>query len=295
MNATQFKTSGLTDSQVLSSREKFGKNSLDYKKESPFFDTLLRTIKDPMMILLLTAASIYFISGKVGDGLFLVVAIVFQTSISIFQYSRSKNALEKLKAYSQSKSKVIRNGQIVTIISSEIVIGDSLLVEEGKTIAADGIIFHSNDFSVNESILTGESFAVFKDKDSDNNKIYTGTSVASGLVIATVNAIANNTKLGKIGKSLKEINEEKTPLEIQIANFVKKMAVIGAVVFLIVWAINFWHSPVFLTSLLKSLTLAMSILPEEIPFAFTTLIDLGAWSLIKIGIIVKQLKTVDKL
>ncbi|MFN6076080.1 MAG: cation-transporting P-type ATPase [Fluviicola sp.] len=98
MNATQFKTSGLTDSQVLSSREKFGKNSLDYKKESPFFDTLLRTIKDPMMILLLTAASIYFISGKVGDGLFLVVAIVFQTSISIFQYSRSKNALEKLKA-----------------------------------------------------------------------------------------------------------------------------------------------------------------------------------------------------
>ncbi|MFN5983811.1 MAG: cation-translocating P-type ATPase [Fluviicola sp.] len=295
MNATQFKTSGLTDSQVLSSREKFGKNSLDYKKESPFFDTLLRTIKDPMMILLLTAASIYFISGKVGDGLFLVVAIVFQTSISIFQYSRSKNALEKLKAYSQSKSKVIRNGQIVTIISSEIVIGDSLLVEEGKTIAADGIIFHSNDFSVNESILTGESFAVFKDKDSDNNKIYTGTSVASGLVIATVNAIANNTKLGKIGKSLKEINEEKTPLEIQIANFVKKMAVIGAVVFLIVWGINFWHSPVFLTSLLKSLTLAMSILPEEIPVAFTTFMALGAWRLIKMGIIVKQMKTVETL
>src|SRR5690606_4092832 len=172
---------------------------------------------------------------------------------------------EKLKDFSQPHCKVIRNGKIVEIVSEDLVVGDSIMVEEGSFITADGIIVHSNDFSVNESILTGESFAVFKDKTVEEPFIYSGTTVASGLAIANITAIGNDTKLGKIGTSLENIEEEKTPLEIQISNFVKKMAVIGIVVFFIVWAINYWHSKVFLDSLLQSLTLAMSILPEEIP------------------------------
>ncbi|MEB2779297.1 hypothetical protein [Algoriphagus persicinus] len=111
------------------------------------------------------------------------------------------------------------------------VVGDSLLVEEGTSITADGVIVHSNDFSVNESILTGESFAVFKDKSLEDNVIYSGTTVASGLAIATITGIGKDTKLGKIGTSLESITEEKTPLERQIANFVKKMAIAGAAVF----------------------------------------------------------------
>ncbi|PKL80969.1 MAG: haloacid dehalogenase [Ignavibacteriae bacterium HGW-Ignavibacteriae-4] len=295
MPANNFDILGLTNEQVILARERFGQNKLDYKKENNFLDTLKRIGKEPMTILLLVAASIYFISGETGDGAFLVVAIIFITSISLYQDSRSRNALERLKDFSQPYCKVIRNGNIQEIKSKDLVYGDSLIVEEGTLITADGIIVHSNDFSVNESILTGESFAVFKDKSKEDNYIYSGTTVASGLAIATITDIGNETKLGRIGTSLESISEEKTPLEIQIANFVKKMAIAGVVVFVIVWAINYWHSQNLLNSLLQSLTLAMSILPEEIPVAFTTFMALGAWRLMKMGIVVKQMKTVETL
>ncbi len=295
MSANNFNIQGLTNEQVILARKKFGQNKLDYKKETGFIDTVKRIAKDPMMILLLAASSIYFISGKTGDGIFLAVAIVFQTSISLYQYSRSKNALEKLKDFSQPNCKVIRNGNVEEIKSEDLVVGDSLMVEEGISITADGTIIHSNDFSVNESILTGESFAVFKDKTKEDKFIYSGTTVASGLAIATITATGNKTQLGKIGTSLESISEEKTPLEIQIANFVKKMAITGTIVFAIVWAINYWNTKDLLNSLLQSLTLAMSILPEEIPVAFTTFMALGAWRLMKMGIVVKQMKTVETL
>ncbi|MEX1382329.1 cation-translocating P-type ATPase [Lutibacter sp.] len=295
MPANNFDILGLTNEQVILARGKFGQNTLDYKKENGFLDTLKHIVKEPMTILLLVAASIYFISGETGDGIFLVAAIIFITSISLYQNSRSKSALEKLKDFSQPHCKVIRNGKIEEIKSSELVVGDSLMVEEGTFITADGSIIHSNDFSVNESILTGESFAVFKDKTKEDKFIYSGTTVASGLAIATITAVGNQTKLGKIGRSLESIIEEKTLLEIQIANFVKKMAIAGAVAFVFVWTINYWNSQNLMNSLLQSLTLAMSILPEEIPVAFTTFMALGAWRLMKIGIVVKQMKTVETL
>lgn len=295
MAENKFDIKGLQNEEVTQAREKFGQNKLAYKKENNFFDTLKRVAKDPMVLLLLAASTIYFISGKTGDGIFLAVAIIFQTSISLYQFSRSKDALEKLKDLSQPNCKVIRDNTVIEIKSEEIVMGDFLLVEEGTLITADGTIIHSNDFSVNESILTGESLAVVKDKDTDDKFIYSGTSVASGLAIAQITSIGNNTKLGKIGSSLAAIEEEKTPLELQIASFVKRLALIGLIVFIIVWAVNFWHSQNVLASLLQSLTLAMSILPEEIPVAFTTFMAIGAWRLMKMGIVVKQMKTVETL
>ncbi|MBW8523759.1 cation-translocating P-type ATPase [Chryseobacterium chendengshani] len=295
MSTDNFNIQGLADSEVIQAREKYGKNQLNYKQENTFTDTLIRIAKDPMLILLLVAASIYFISGNAGDGIFLTVAIIFQMSISLYQDSRSKNALEKLKHLSQPNCKVIRNSKIVEIKSEDVVVGDYVMVEEGTLITADGTIIQSNDFSVNESILTGESLSLFKDKSKEDHLIYSGTTVASGLAVAIITAIGNETKLGKIGSSLEGISEEKTPLERQIANFVKKMAITGAAVFVIVWAINYWNTQDILQSLLQSLTLAMSILPEEIPVAFTTFMALGAWRLMKLGILVKQMKTVETL
>jgi Ca2+-transporting ATPase len=252
-----------------------------------------RLAKDPMVLMLLVASIIYFISGKTADGIFLVSAILFQSGISFFQDARSSNALEKLKDFIIAKTKVIRNGKTTEIKSEELVVGDAIIVEEGTAIPADAIIVQSNDFSVNESILTGESLAI--EKNTDNNQIFKGTHVVGGLAIAEITAIGNNTSLGKIGKSLESIEEEKTPLEKQIANFVKKMVLTGGVVFLIVWGINYYNTREILNSLLQSLTLAMSILPEEIPVAFTTFMALGAWRLMKSGIVVKQMKTVETL
>lgn len=294
MSVNNFNIKGLTQKEVLSSREKYGNNTLNHKKESGLLKAIKSLLKEPMIILLLATSSIYFISGDFGDGLFLFSAIVLVSIISLYQDSRSRNALDKLKKYSQPICKVIREGNVEEINCEEIVMGDFLMIEEGTTIAADGAIVHSNDFSVNESILTGESLAVYKNQKS-NNLIFRGTTVTSGLAIAKITAIGFETQLGKIGKSLDAIIDEKTPLELQINNFVKKMVIVGAVVFVIIWAINFLNSFNIIDSLLIALTLAMSILPEEIPVAFTTFMALGAWRLMKTGIVVKQMKTVETL
>lgn len=295
MANNNFNIEGLSDEQVIEARSKYGHNALDFKKENGFIDALKSLAKEPMVVLLLAASIIYFVSGKTGDGIFLSGAIILVATISLYQDSRSRNALEKLKNFSEPSSKVIRNGDLVEIKSDELVVGDYLMVEEGTSIAADGIIVRSNDFSVNESVLTGESLSVFKDANKDDATIFRGTTVASGLAIVTVTATGNNTQLGKIGKSIELIEEEKTPLELQIFNFVKKMVIFGAVVFAIVWFINYQHSKDLLDSLLKALTLAMSILPEEIPVALATFMALGAWRLMQMGIIVKQTKTVETL
>ena len=253
MPANNFDIKGLTNEEVLSSRKKFGENTLNFKKESGVLEALKSLAKEPMIILLLVASAIYFASGETGNAVFLLAAIVIVSVISLYQEAKSKNALEKLKDFSQPNCNVIRNSEITAIKTEDVVVGDSLMVEEGTSIAADGIIVHSNDFSVNESILTGESFAAFKDKTKEDNFIYSGTTVASGLAIVTVTHIGNQTKLGKIGESLASIQEEKTPLEVQINSFVKKLVVFGALVFVIVWGINYFHS----YNLLDSLKLLM--------------------------------------
>jgi len=286
---------GLSIEEVNQSRKKNGANSLEHQDKNNFLFSLIEMIKEPMFLLLLLATSIYFITGEYSNGIFMVIAVVLVSTISLYQESKSRNAIEELKKLSQPKSKVIRNGEVIEIPSEEIVLGDFIQTEEGSFIPADGKIMQSNDFSVNESILTGESLAIFKNEKSEINQIFQGTLVASGLAICEVTAIGNQTQLGKIGKSLEAIAEEKTPLQVQIGDFVKKMSIVGLVIFAIVWAINFYNSREFLDSLLKALTLAMSIIPEEIPVAFTTFMALGAWRLMKMGVVVKQTKTVETL
>ena len=202
MPANHFNIKGLSSEEVVFAREEFGDNALKYKKENTFLDALKSLIKEPMIILLLVASLIYFVNSMVSDGIFMVSAIIVISLISLYQDSRSRNALGKLKHFTQPNCKVIRDGETVEINSEDLVVGDSLIIEEGTLIVADGVIVHSNDFSVNESILTGESFAVFKDKSKEDHFVYKGTTVESGLAIITVTSIGNETKLGKIGKSL---------------------------------------------------------------------------------------------
>ena len=295
MTKEQNKIAGLSNEEVIFSRNKNGSNSLEHQEKNHFLMSLLEMVKEPMFLLLVAAASIYYISGDYGDGIFMTVAIFLVAAISLFQEARSRNAIESLKKLSQPKSKVIRNSELVEIPSEEIVLGDFIQVEEGTFVPADAIIIQSNDFSVNEAILTGESLSVFKNEASEIKQVFQGTIVATGLAICEVTAIGNQTQIGKIGKSIETIAEEKTPLQIQITNFVTKMSIIGLVIFVIVWAINYFQSKSVLDSLLKALTIAMSVIPEEIPVAFASFMALGAWRLMKMGIITKQTKTVETL
>jgi len=295
MTETTKGITGLTDAEVAASRAAHGVNSLAHRQTNHFLHSVWDMVREPMFLLLVVATAIYFITGDYGDGLFMSAAILLVTAISLFQEARSRNAIQALHQLTQPKSKVIRNGTVQEIPSEDIVIGDCVQAEEGSFIPADGTILQSNDFSVNEAILTGESLAVFKNETSETHQVFQGTIVASGLAVYKVTAIGNQTSLGKIGKSLESIAEEPTPLQIQIGRFVKKMSAMGLLIFIVVWGINFYHSNVLLDSLLKALTIAMSIIPEEIPVAFTTFMALGAWRLLKMGIIAKQTKTVETL
>lgn len=288
-------SNGLSTDEVTASRNKNEINSLEHQKKNHFLISVIEMIKEPMFLLLVAAAGIYYITEDYGDGIFMTAAIFLVAAISLFQEARSRNAIDALKKLTQPKSKVIRNGAVIEILSEEIVLGDIIQVEEGTFVPADAEILQSNDFSVNEAILTGESLSVFKSEASENQQVFQGTSVATGLAICEVTAIGNQTSLGKIGKSLDAIEEEKTPLQLQITNFVKKMSFIGLIIFAIVWGLNYFHSKAVLDSLLKALTIAMSVIPEEIPVAFTTFMALGAWRLMKMGIITKQTKTVETL
>lgn len=292
--ANTFGYEGLNDLQVDQSRREHGENRID-KKESGFRDIVADLVKEPMLLLLAAACTIYFITGNTGDAIFMLAAIVLTTSISLYQDHRSRKALEALESLTEPECRVIRNGTIVWKPIAEIVSGDLFLAEEGSSVSADGIILHSNDFSVNESILTGESLPVIKASDTESNTVYQGTSVSSGLAICKATAIGINTALGKIGKSLDSIDEEDTPLQKQIRSFVRKMAFIGIIFFVGVWSVAFVRSWDLIGSLMRALSLAMSILPEEIPVAFTTFMAIGAWRLSKLGVIVKRTGTIETL
>lgn len=286
---------GLTDVEVQASRQQFGNNEQIHKQKYRWWLALFELFKEPMLFLLIAVAIIYFILGQNNEAYFMLAAIIAVSGISFYQDNRSRIALEALEKLNEPLSTVLRNGVTKSIPTKEIVVNDLVIAQEGNTINADGEIVHSNDFSVNESALTGEAYAVFKSEKTENKTIYSGTLVASGLAVYRVNKIGAKTEIGKLGTSLLNIKEEATPLQIQIEKFVKGMAIIGIVIFLLVWAVYFWQTQNLLNSLLKGLTLAMSILPEEIPVAFTTFMALGSWRLMKEGVIVKKIRTVETL
>ncbi|HMQ62869.1 MAG TPA: cation-translocating P-type ATPase [Flavilitoribacter sp.] len=286
---------GLSAAEVAESRKKYGNNSIENKEESGFWTVLKDVTTEPMFVLLLVAAGIYFLAGEYPDGIIMVAAIIFVSAISLYQETRSRNALAALKKLTQPNSKVIRDGAVREIPTQEIVKGDYIIVEEGNLVPADADIVHSNDFALNESILTGESFQVEKSEKSENPAIYYGTLVVSGSAVGRVTGVGSLTELGKIGQSLEKVQSAKTPMQLQISSFVKKMAAFGVLAFLLVWGINYWKSGDLLSGLLNGLTLAMSVLPEEIPVAFTTFMALGAWRLIRMGVLTKQPQTVESL
>ncbi|AYN01834.1 cation-translocating P-type ATPase [Chryseobacterium sp. 3008163] len=290
---TEFK--GLTKEEVYSSRQQHGYNRLEGIRKNTWLDLLLNILKEPMLILLIIISVIYFIVGDYGEAVFMLVAIIAVTAISFYQDNRSKKALEELEKLNEPLSTVIRNSEVVKIPTHEIVVGDLCITEEGRIINADGKIVHSNDFSVNESSLTGESFSVFKDSNTENNLVYSGTVTVSGLAVFEVREIGRLTKIGQISESILTIKEEISPLQIQIGKFVKGMAAIGFIIFLTVCIFNYIKTGDLVTSLLSGLTLAMSVLPEEIPVAFTTFMALGAWKLMRQGIIIKRSSIVETL
>lgn len=296
MAGNPFPFMGLGNAEVARARAMHGSNALEEPDGQGFWQAVRVAVTEPMFLLLLAAASIYFVLGELAEAWFMTGAILLVTGISLYQDQRSRKALEALEEFTAAKARAIRNNQVVELHADELVVGDHVVVNEGEMVPADGQVVHANDFAVNESILTGEAFPVGKAvADGREGTVWRGTQAVDGLAVIRITAVGKNTQLGRIGSSLAGIGTQRSPLERQIHRFVRTMAIIGALFFLLVWGLNFINGHNVLESLLKGLTLAMSILPEEIPVAFTTFMALGAWRMGRMGLLVKQARTVETL
>ena len=288
------KYKGLTDEEVIRNRKHRGSNHVKLRAQRLWLEVIKDVVTEPMFLLLLAASFIYFLVGRFQEGTIMVVSLFIVAGISLFQEYRSRNAIDALQKLSAQQARVIRNGTTLRISADELVTGDILLVEEGEIIAADGRLIESRDFSVNESMLTGEAFPVYKSA-TGKDSAYRGTLASSGSGMLEVTAVGNRTMFGKLGISIQEAAVVKTPLQVQVRSFVRNMVWIGGVAFAIVVTINFLRSGIWVDAFLQGLTLAMSILPEEIPVAFSTFQALGAFRLLKENIIVKQPQYVETL
>jgi len=309
---------GLTTAQAEKQRSIFGKNELDATRRYPILDSIRDVVTEPMFLLLAVACVLYFLLGDFTEAIMMVVSILFVTGIELYQGNKSERALEALRKFTSAQVTVLRNGKWVALPSEDLVPDDVVSIEEGERIPADGILLEQHDLSIDESVLTGESLPVEKvnsqklkvksqqstvngqkstvnSQQSTLNLLFQGTTVASGKGIFKVTSTGSRSEFGKLGKSIESMDTEKTPLQIQIKGFVKRMAIMGGLAFVLVFALNFWAENDVWKALLFSLTLAMAILPQEIPVAFSAFMGLGAFRMIKFGILAKQPSTVESL
>jgi len=286
---------GLKSSAIPELQLRFGKNVPLKNKNRRFLHFLIGVIKEPMVILLSVACLLYFLLQNIDEGLMMIAAMAFVIGISVYQDVRSFNALEALKEYTEEKVKVVRDGSEHLISTFELVPGDIMLLEEGNKIPADGLVIRQNDFTVSESIITGEAFPVDKTIEEGKNVLYQGTVVNSGSAHARVTAIGVKTLLQKLGKSIAEYASSRTLLQEQLGRFVKRFTLFGIAAFLLICFINYFQTGDLISSILLGLTLAMAAIPEEIPVAFSSFMALGAWRMSKLGIITRQPQTIENL
>lgn len=285
---------GLNSSDIPELRKSHGFNELNNRRKS-----LLRRLIDsvdlePMFLLLIACAVLYMILGDYGEGLVMLLTISIIIFISFYQNYKSENALETLKKMSAPRCLVLRDGNEIRIPGREVLPGDLMLVTEGDRIAADGILAEPSQIEVDESALTGESMPVSKSIEQDS-KIYSGSLVTHGKARIIVEHIGVNTRFGEIGKSLEAIEGQATPLQREIKTIIRRFALAGVLICLMVILLFYFMRGGFIEALLNGLAAAMAILPEEFPVAFTIFIALGAWRMAKKNVLCRHPIAIETL
>ncbi|MCB0600936.1 MAG: cation-translocating P-type ATPase [Saprospiraceae bacterium] len=282
---------GLTSDEVARQQQLHGYNR-SVKAPNQAWELIIAILKEPMVLLLLVACSIYFILSEWSEAFTMLGAILFVAGISLFQDYRSQRAVKALQQMTMTKAKVVRNKMLTEIPSDNIVVKDIAVIEEGDLIPADMHLLTEYDLAVNEAVLTGESTDVVK---QPGDQLYQGTMVLRGYGYARVSAIGTGTRLAAIEHSLGSVRPVETPLQSQVHRFVRLMVIAGSLAFLLVWGYKSWETGSIIHGLLHGLTMAMSVIPEEIPVAMTTFLALGAYRLLKLQIIARQPQSVETL
>ena len=263
--------------------------------------------KEPMFLLLVSAGSIYAALGDMGEALALLFFVFVVMCITVYQENKTERVLEALRDLTSPRANVVREGQAIRIAGREVVRGDILLIAEGDRIAADAVLLECNDFSADESLLTGESVPVSKmaargaieamapPGGEGGHFVYAGTMVTQGKGTARVLATGSGTEMGKIGLAIRAAETEKTPLQKEVSRLVRNFALICAVLFVVLVLSYGWMRGAWLEGLLAGITMAMAILPEEFPVVLTVFLALGAWRISRDKVLTRRLPAVETL
>lgn len=301
------KIKGLSEETAALRLKENGYNEIENEKKKSFLSILFNVVKEPIFILLIACGVIYFLLGDLNEALMLLFFVFIVIGITLYQEEKTERAVEALRDLSSPRALVIRNGEHKRIAGREVVVGDIIVLSEGDRVPADCVIVDCSNLSVDESLLTGESVAVTKIPAKNYDLefvqpggdelpfVYSGTLVVSGLGIAIVKRTAMNTEMGKIGKSLSEVKQERSLLEKETDSLVKKFTIVAAILFFaIVLVYGVIHNN-WVDSLLTGITLAMSILPEEFPVVLTVFLALGAWRMSKKKVLTRKNTAIQSL
>ncbi|RAK08178.1 Ca2+-transporting ATPase [Halanaerobium saccharolyticum] len=298
-------TQGLKESELKKKQEKYGKNKLRESRGVSFWQILFNQIKDLIIIILIISAALAFLIGDNLEGFAILAVIVFNTIIGFVTEYQAQKAVASLKNVLSKKALVLRSGSKKEIEAAELVPGDIIFIEEGDQIPADSRLVDSQNLTVNEASLTGESESVSKNAEAEiaedktlaerENMVYMGTTVARGKGKAVVTATAEETEIGKIGAMLDETKEGKTPLEKRLDKLGKSLVKITLVVIAILTVIGIIMGRPVYETVKTGIALAIAAVPEGLPIIATITLAIGMKKMVEHNALVRELLAVETL
>jgi P-type Ca2+ transporter type 2C len=290
-----FSGTGLTRAQAAARLAAEGPNALERREARSALALLASVLREPMFLLLLGAAGVYLVLGDLTEALVLAASIVVVLAIAVVQERRTEHTLEKLRDLSSPRALVVRDGAEQRIAGRDVVRGDLLVLHEGDRVPADARVVEAHGLEVDESLLTGESFAVAKRTGSDASLVFSGTLVVRGGGRAVVTATGAASELGRIGASLAQAQPARTRLELETAYIVRAIALAALALCIAVAVLYVVTRGDPLGAILAGLTLAMAAVPEEFPVVLTVFLALGAWRIARHGVLTRHMPAIETL
>jgi len=294
------KWQGLSQTEVLAQRARYGENALPEEKKTSPWAILLGQLKSPLVYIILAAAGVSLAVGELGDFAIIMVVVVVDAILGFVQEYRAQETYTALKGLLKPTTTVVRAGERQEIEVRELVPGDVVLLNAGEKIPGDGELLEGVKLAVDEAILTGESEPVGKSAlagapAADANRVSMGTTVVAGRGVMQVTDTGMRTELGKIAASLQEHAEEDTPLQVRLKSFSRILTWIVLGFTLAILAVGLLMGRGFLDMLRTSIILAIAAVPEGLLIAVTVILVLGMRKILKRNGLVKRMLAVETL
>lgn len=305
MKACETSENGLSHEEIIKRHQQFGYNILDEKKKENPFMIFLKQFQDLLVIILIIAAIISRMSGQIESTIVIVSVIIVNAILGTIQTLKAEKSLDSLKKLSVPKEKVIREGTLQEVDSTELTIGDLVQIEAGDVISGDGRIIECSSLQINESALTGEVESVDKTTDvitgqvvvgDQKNMVFSSSLVTNGTGRYIVTHIGMQTEIGKIASMLNNAKERKTPLQKSLDDFSGKLSIGIFFISLIVLCLNlFLAKQSLIDSLMIAVALAVAAIPEALSSIVTIVLSMSTQKMVKENAIIKNLNSVESL